>query len=178
MWYTAAGDRDSARHAVATQAKLFLTELKLLLTHLDVSDCEMQEGSLRVDANVNLRIDNDGQWQSRRSLKSRIEQLPVGGACNWLRDPATVHRLGRDGATIENNPKVTRGWDDTREQTFLQREKEASADYRYFPDPTCCCQCACPRSASKRCVNRSVNCLLRFAGGCRRSTESNRMMPT
>ncbi len=46
----------------ATQAKLFLTELKLLLTHLDVSDCEMQEGSLRVDANVNLRIDNDGQW--------------------------------------------------------------------------------------------------------------------
>ncbi len=120
----------------AAQAKLFLTELKLLLTHLDVSDCEMQEGSLRVDANVNLRIDNDGQWavtpiveiknmNSFRSVERAIGYEVQRQYIAWE----------ETGATIENNPKVTRGWDDTREQTFLQREKEASADYRYFPDP-------------------------------------------
>ena len=48
------------------------TELKLLLTYLGVSDCNMQEGSLRVDANVNLHIDDAGRARSpRRSSKSR-----------------------------------------------------------------------------------------------------------
>jgi len=120
----------------ATQAKAFLTELKLLLTHLDVSDCEMQEGSLRVDANVNLRIDNDG--------KNAVTPIVEIKNMNSFRavERAITYEAGRqyiaweeNGATIQNNPKVTRGWDDNREQTFPQREKEASADYRYFPCP-------------------------------------------
>jgi len=120
----------------AAQAKAFLTELKLLLTHLDVSDCEMQEGSLRVDANVNLRIDVDGQWAITPIVE--IKNMNSFRAV----ERAILYEIGRQyiaweetGATIENNPKVTRGWDDDREQTFAQREKEASADYRYFPDP-------------------------------------------
>lgn len=120
----------------AAEAKTFLTELKLLLTHLDVSDCEMQEGSLRVDANVNLRIDVAGQWAITPIVE--IKNMNSFRAV----ERAIVYEAGRQyiaweetGATIENNPKVTRGWDDTREQTFAQREKEASADYRYFPDP-------------------------------------------
>ena len=120
----------------AAQAKAFLTELKLLLTHLDVSDCEMQEGSLRVDANVNLRIDVDGKWAITPIVE--IKNMNSFRAV----ERAILYEAGRQyvaweetGATIENNPKVTRGWDDGREQTFAQREKEASADYRYFPDP-------------------------------------------
>ncbi len=56
----------------SAEAKVFLTELKLLLTYLGVSDCNMQEGSLRVDANVNLHIDSaqKARWP-RRLSKSR-----------------------------------------------------------------------------------------------------------
>ena len=55
----------------ASEAKEYLDELKLRMTHLGVSDCEMQEGSLRVDANVNLHIEVDGKKWQRRLLKSR-----------------------------------------------------------------------------------------------------------
>jgi aspartyl-tRNA(Asn)/glutamyl-tRNA(Gln) amidotransferase subunit B len=120
----------------AEQAKAFLTELKLLLTHLDVSDCEMQEGSLRVDANVNLWIDVDGKWvvtpivEIKNMNSFRAVERAIGYEVNrqYLAWEET-------GATIETNSKTTRGWDEGREQTFQQREKEASADYRYFPDP-------------------------------------------
>ncbi len=120
----------------AAQAKAFLTELKLLLTHLDVSDCEMQEGSLRVDANVNLHIDVDG-----KRVATPIVEIKNMNSFRAV-ERAILHEVDRQylaweetGATIDNQPKTTRGWDDAREKTFPQREKELSADYRYFPDP-------------------------------------------
>jgi aspartyl-tRNA(Asn)/glutamyl-tRNA(Gln) amidotransferase subunit B len=120
----------------AAEAKAYLTELKLLLTHLDVSDCEMQEGSLRVDANVNLWIETpDGRvatpiveiknMNSFRSVERAIQYEAERQYLAWQ----------ETGKTIRTESKTTRGWDDTREQTFRQREKEESADYRYFPDP-------------------------------------------
>lgn len=120
----------------AAEAKAYLTELKLLLTHLDVSDCEMQEGSLRVDANVNLWIETpDGRvatpiveiknMNSFRSVERAIQYEAERQYLAWQ----------ETGKTIRTESKTTRGWDDTREQTFPQREKEESADYRYFPDP-------------------------------------------
>ncbi len=118
------------------EAKEFLTELKLLLTHLGVSDCEMQEGSLRVDANINLHIDVDG-----KTAKTPIVEVKNMNSFRAV-ERALVYEIDRQylvwtetGATIELNPKTTRGWDDAKEQTFAQREKEESADYRYFPDP-------------------------------------------
>lgn len=120
----------------AAEAKAYLSELKLLLTHLDVSDCEMQEGSLRVDANVNLWIETpDGRvatpiaeiknMNSFRSVERAIQYEAERQYLAWQ----------ETGKTIRTESKTTRGWDDTREQTFPQREKEESADYRYFPDP-------------------------------------------
>ncbi len=63
----------------SAEAKVFLNELKLLLTYLGVSDCNMQEGSLRVDANVNLHIDSAAR-QSRHADRrnQEHEQLPSG----------------------------------------------------------------------------------------------------
>lgn len=120
----------------AAQAKAFLTELKLLLTHLDVSDCEMQEGSLRVDANVNLKIDVDGKW-----VATPIVEIKNMNSFRAV-ERAILYEVDRQyfdwedtGATIESHPKTTRGWNDAKELTFVQREKELSADYRYFPDP-------------------------------------------
>lgn len=120
----------------AAEAKAFLTELKLLLTHLGVSDCEMQEGSLRVDANVNLHIDVDGKlvatpiveiknMNSFRAVERAIQYEAVRQYVDWE----------DTGDTKETRSKQTRGWDDSTESTYLQREKEESADYRYFPDP-------------------------------------------
>jgi aspartyl-tRNA(Asn)/glutamyl-tRNA(Gln) amidotransferase subunit B len=103
---------------------------------LDVSDCEMQEGSLRVDANVNLHINVDG-----KIAKTPIVEIKNMNSFRAV-ERAIAYETERQydvwtetGATIEKNPKTTRGWDDGKEQTFPQREKEESADYRYFPDP-------------------------------------------
>ncbi len=120
----------------AAEARVYLAELKLLMTHLGVSDCEMQEGSLRVDANVNLWIDVDA-----KRVATPIVEIKNMNSFRAV-ERAIAHEVDRQylsweetGATIETESKTTRGWDDVREQTFPQREKEESADYRYFPDP-------------------------------------------
>ncbi len=120
----------------AAEAYAFLVKLKALLTHLDVSDCEMQEGSLRVDANVNLHIDSGGKqiatpivevknMNSFRAVEAALRYEVSRQFDDWK----------KTGHTIETHAKTTWGWDEANERTFLQREKEESADYRYFPDP-------------------------------------------
>jgi aspartyl-tRNA(Asn)/glutamyl-tRNA(Gln) amidotransferase subunit B len=118
------------------EAKAFLTELKLLLVWLGISDCNMQEGSLRVDANVNLSVLAPSgpvptpiveikNMNSFRSVERAIE-YEIGRQYEaWQ---ATGQRLG-------DVPKQTRGWDDVANVTRGQRHKEESSDYRYFPEP-------------------------------------------
>lgn len=120
----------------SAEAKEYLTELKLRMTHLDVSDCEMQEGSLRVDANVNLHIDVDG-----KKIATPIVEIKNMNSFRAV-ERAIDYEINRQydewedtGKTIDEETKTTRGWDDASGKTFLQREKEESADYRYFPDP-------------------------------------------
>lgn len=118
------------------EAKTFLSELKLLLTYIEVSDCNMQEGSLRVDANINLHIPDQG----------RVVATPIVEIKNMNSFRAVERALAYEARrqfshwqatrqTIEDAPKQTRGWDDQAEVTVAQREKEESSDYRYFPDP-------------------------------------------
>ncbi len=118
------------------EAKTYLSELKLLLTYLGVSDCNMQEGSLRVDANINLHIDTpEGRvatpivevknMNSFRAVERAMEYEAQRQYQAWQE---TGQRLG-------DVPKQTRGWDDVANVTRGQRHKEESSDYRYFPDP-------------------------------------------
>ncbi|MGB0595201.1 MAG: Asp-tRNA(Asn)/Glu-tRNA(Gln) amidotransferase subunit GatB [Rubripirellula sp.] len=120
----------------STEAKLYLTELKLRMTHLGISDCEMQEGSLRVDANVNLHIDVDGKKIATPivEIKNMNSFRAVERAIDYEID-RQYDEWEETGKTIHDMPKRTFGWDDSKERTFKQREKEESADYRYFPDP-------------------------------------------
>ncbi|QDT02576.1 Aspartyl/glutamyl-tRNA(Asn/Gln) amidotransferase subunit B [Rubripirellula lacrimiformis] len=120
----------------SAEAKAYLQELKLRMTHLGISDCEMQEGSLRVDANVNLHIEVDG-----KKIATPIVEVKNMNSFRAV-ERAIEHEVDRQydlwedtGKTIEDETKTTRGWDDGAGKTFLQREKEESADYRYFPDP-------------------------------------------
>ena len=118
------------------EAKTFLTELKLLLTYIGVSDCNMQEGSLRVDANVNLHIDTpDGkiatpivEIKNMNSFRAVERALDYEADRQWHEWQDTHRKLG-------DAPKQTRGWDDVAGVTRGQRSKEESSDYRYFPDP-------------------------------------------
>ena len=118
------------------EARTFLDELKLILSNLDVSDCNMQEGSLRVDANVNLHL--SGEQGKRATPIVEIKNLnsfrSVERAIEFEAE-RQFRQYNEDGFTISQAPKQTRGWDDTTGQTVLQRIKEDSADYRYFPDP-------------------------------------------
>ena len=118
------------------EAKTYLTELKLLLQYLDVSDCNMQEGSLRVDANVNLELDVDG-----RTVATPIVEVKNMNSFRAV-ERALAYEVERqyaawkrDGKRKGDVPKETRGWDDQAEVTRSQRTKEESSDYRYFPEP-------------------------------------------
>ncbi|MGB7326448.1 MAG: Asp-tRNA(Asn)/Glu-tRNA(Gln) amidotransferase subunit GatB [Rubripirellula sp.] len=120
----------------SAEAKAYLLELKLRMTHLGISDCEMQQGSLRVDANVNLHIDVDG-----KKIATPIVEVKNMNSFRAV-ERAIEYEIDRQydlweetGKTIDDESKTTRGWDDGAGTTFLQREKEESADYRYFPDP-------------------------------------------
>lgn len=120
----------------SAEAKVFLNELKLLLTYLGVSDCNMQEGSLRVDANVNLHIDNPQgkmatpivEIKNMNSFRAVERALDHEAERQWREWQETGRKLG-------DAPKQTRGWDDVAGVTRGQRSKEESSDYRYFPDP-------------------------------------------
>jgi aspartyl-tRNA(Asn)/glutamyl-tRNA(Gln) amidotransferase subunit B len=119
------------------EAKAYLEELRLLLRELEVSDCEMQEGSLRCDANINIHIaQKDGS----------VAATPIV-ECKNLNSFRAVERAmkyeaGRQydeflktGQKLGEVPKATAGWDDNRGVTVVQRRKEEAADYRYFPEP-------------------------------------------
>jgi aspartyl-tRNA(Asn)/glutamyl-tRNA(Gln) amidotransferase subunit B len=118
------------------EAKAYLTELKLLLNYLGVSDCNMQEGSLRVDANVNLHLDApEGkiatpivEVKNMNSFRAVERALAYEAERQYQVWQKTGKRLGEV-------PKTTRGWDESAQITREQRAKEESSDYRYFPDP-------------------------------------------
>jgi len=120
------------------EARAYLTELKLLLNYLGVSDCNMQEGSLRVDANINLHVDTpEGQvatpivevknMNSFRAVERALD-YEAGRQLNVWKE--TGRKMGGPGGH-----KTTRGWDEAAQITREQRTKEESSDYRYFPDP-------------------------------------------
>lgn len=119
------------------EARAYLTELKLLLTYLGTSDCNMQEGSLRVDANVNIHIyKEDGT-----KVATPIVEIKNLNSFRFI-ERALAYEAQRQfkhwqetEITIDKAPKRTVGWDDAKGVTLSQREKEDSADYRYFPDP-------------------------------------------
>jgi aspartyl-tRNA(Asn)/glutamyl-tRNA(Gln) amidotransferase subunit B len=121
------------------EAVAYLEELRLMMRELGVSDCEMQEGSLRCDANVNVHIPQpDGSHHATPlvEIKNLNSFRAVGRAIKYeaerqyreyQKDPAG-YRFGK-------LLKTTAGWDDARGLTVVQRHKEEAADYRYFPDP-------------------------------------------
>jgi aspartyl-tRNA(Asn)/glutamyl-tRNA(Gln) amidotransferase subunit B len=119
------------------EAHAYLDELKLLLTYLEVSDCNMQEGNLRCDANVNLHVPAGGGKTIATPIVEIKNLNSFRGVEESIEHEARrqFDEFQRTGKKFGEVAKETRGWDAERGVTFAQRGKEEAADYRYFPDP-------------------------------------------
>jgi aspartyl-tRNA(Asn)/glutamyl-tRNA(Gln) amidotransferase subunit B len=117
------------------ELRAYVNRLKLLLVYLEVSNCNMEEGNIRVDANISVQTDRDGSELS--SPISEIKNMNSFSACEKAMEyeSGRLCRRLREGVTMGAHPKETRGWDDERGVTVGQRQKEEASDYRYFPDP-------------------------------------------
>ncbi len=111
------------------QARSFLGALKRVLEYLDVSDCDMEKGSLRVDANLSVRA-HGGEPGSPTEVKNLNSFSNVERALRY--EAERQARVMRRGGTIE---KETRLWDASAGVTRPMRSKEEAHDYRYFPEP-------------------------------------------
>lgn len=117
----------------AEEARLYLTELRAVLSYLDVSDLRMEEGSMRCDANVSLRPEGfSGSLEDlpRAEIKNvnSIRNVQRGIEYEVIRQTEVLAAGGRI-------VKETRGFDDATGRTYSQRSKEEANDYRYFPEP-------------------------------------------
>ncbi|MDO8730104.1 MAG: Asp-tRNA(Asn)/Glu-tRNA(Gln) amidotransferase subunit GatB [Candidatus Omnitrophota bacterium] len=111
------------------QAYEYLKTLKGILESLDVSDCDMEKGSLRCDANISLKTD-EGKLGTRSEIKNLNSFRSVARAI--------AYEIKRQGELLDEGGKVvqeTRLWDDAKGVTQGMRSKEFAHDYRYFPEP-------------------------------------------
>jgi aspartyl-tRNA(Asn)/glutamyl-tRNA(Gln) amidotransferase subunit B len=119
------------------EAKAYLEEIRLLLRELEVSDCEMQEGSLRCDANVNIHVPQADVSFAATPIVEVKNLNSFRGVERAMRYEAQrqYDEFQRTGKKLGEVAKATAGWDDVRGVTVIQRRKEEASDYRYFPEP-------------------------------------------
>jgi aspartyl-tRNA(Asn)/glutamyl-tRNA(Gln) amidotransferase subunit B len=118
------------------EAKAYLEEIRLLLRETGVSDCEMQEGSLRCDANVNVHIPQpDGVAATPIVEVKNLNSFRAVERAMRYEAQRQYEQFLKDGLRLGQAPKATAGWDEDRGVTRVQRRKEEVSDYRYFPEP-------------------------------------------
>ena len=112
------------------EAKLYLEKLKELLFYADVSDCKMEEGSMRADANVSIRKNESDPFGTKAEIKN------IGSISNvGLSIEKEIERQSKLYDNGETFKEQTRRFDDKLGDTVLMRVKETGNDYRYFPEP-------------------------------------------
>ncbi len=114
----------------SAEAKAYLDTVKAILGYIDISDCKMQEGSIRCDINVSVRP------MGATEFGTRVEMKNVNSFSGAVR--AIEYEAKRQIVAIENGETITqetRRWDDANGVNILLRSKEDAHDYRYFPEP-------------------------------------------
>ncbi len=114
----------------ASEVRAYLQQVKQVLEYLDVSDCNMEEGSLRVDANVSVRQSGTSELGTKTELKNMNSFSNV--------EKALIVEIGRQEDVVRSGEAVehlTLLWDEVRGDVRPMRTKEESHDYRYFPEP-------------------------------------------
>ena len=114
----------------AEEVENYMKKLKSILEYIEVSDCKMQEGSLRADVNVSVRKKGATEFGTRTEMKNMNSFRSIVRAIEY--------EANRQIDVIENGGVITQEtlrWDDISGKTFPMRDKEDAQDYRYFPDP-------------------------------------------
>ena len=114
----------------SAEAKAYLDTIKATLQYLGISDCKMQEGSIRCDVNVSVRPEGATEFGTRVEMKN------VNSFSATVR--AIEYEAARQIEILENGGEIhqeTRRWDDIAGKNILLRSKEDAQDYRYFPEP-------------------------------------------
>ena len=117
-------------------AKNYLLKIQQIVRYTGISDADIEKGSMRCEPTVNLKIEDNGEtfYTPMAEIKNVASLTGVQSAIQFEIDRQTkAFEETREVKSHTN--KTTRGWDAVKNQTFLQREKEGSADYRYFPEP-------------------------------------------
>jgi aspartyl-tRNA(Asn)/glutamyl-tRNA(Gln) amidotransferase subunit B len=114
----------------AEQARRYAEELRLLMKTIGASDAEMENGQMRVEANVSIRPRGREEFGTRVEVKNMNSMRSV--------ERAIAFEIQRQAVAIDAGRTIrmeTRGWDEARQATYLMRPKESENDYRYFPEP-------------------------------------------
>ena len=114
----------------AQQAYDFLQQLKILVQYVEASDCDMEKGTLRCDANVSLRRRGEEVLGTRTEIKNMNSFRALKMALDY--EIKRQESILREGGRIVQE---TRLWDEKKQRTFSMRSKEEVHDYRYFPEP-------------------------------------------
>lgn len=114
----------------ADEVIAYLEKLRMICQYLGVSDCKLQEGSMRADVNLSVREVGSDTLGTRTEMKNLNSFKAIQHAIEGERE--------RQIELLEEGKKVTqetRRWDDNKEASFAMRSKEDAKDYRYFPEP-------------------------------------------
>ena len=114
----------------SAEADAYLKKLKSILEYIEVSDCKMQEGSLRADVNVSVMKKGSKEFGTRTEMKNMNSFRSIIRAIDYEAE--------RQIEVLENGGKIiqqTLRWDEVSGKTFPMRDKEEAHDYRYFPEP-------------------------------------------
>ncbi|MCL1912919.1 MAG: Asp-tRNA(Asn)/Glu-tRNA(Gln) amidotransferase subunit GatB [Eubacteriaceae bacterium] len=113
----------------ASEAVAFLEKLREILLFLEVSDCRMEQGSMRADVNVSVR--KEGEPLGVRAEMKNLNSFKAITRAIEYESARHIQVLENGGALVQE----TRRWDDDKGASFSMRSKENAQDYRYFPDP-------------------------------------------
>ena len=118
------------------EAVAYAMAVKAILQYIDASDCNMEEGSLRVDANISVRLSGE------KGFRNKIEIKNMNSFSNMeMAIEAEIKRQIREYLAHPDKPhsevikQATYRWDPEKKETVLMRRKESADDYRYFPEP-------------------------------------------
>ena len=118
-------DMRSAEEVIA-----YLEKLRCTMQYLEVSDCKLQEGSMRADVNLSVREVGSETFGTRTEMKNLNSFKAIARAIEGERE-RQIELLEEGKAVVQE----TRRWDDNKESSHAMRSKEDAKDYRYFPDP-------------------------------------------